>query len=222
MDFEKLVQPIINYLNLSIKFWRGDPDTFHEYLGLFQISANALLLSLIGTGISLVIRHSRFGAIPSDPDNLKIDSPTLDTNTLLMGTFFGLSSPLLFELSFWLLGTRSLLTATTESVFNAFFLTFALMAPIAGILNRINYVCLELEKVGGWVSKSAKVANLSVAVICLWAMYQCFDALRIVLESTWKVLLPPTILSFSFLTIAAVPSGIFLWHWNKFLFSKKP
>ncbi len=221
MDFEKLVEPIILFLNFYIGFWRGDQSIYSKFIGNGEISASALLLCLIGIGLNLAFRYATVGSVPTDPNSQGSSKPTLDTNSLLLRAFTGLASPLLFELSLLLLGQRNSISAPTEAVFNAFFVAYALIGPIAGAQSRVMVICDDLSKVGGKTASLATAFSVSIALLSVWAYYHCFKVLPAILEVPWSKVYPPLLLSFLLFLLVLTPIIAALIQWNKFVETSK-
>ncbi len=217
MDFEKLVDPIIQFLNFYIGFWRGDQTIYDEFIGNKEINANALLLCLIGIGIQLAFRYATIGSVPTDPNARKAAKPSLDTNSVLFRAIVGLTSPLLFELSLWLLGTRDKISAPAEAVFNAFFVVYALLGPISGAQTRLATICAELSKVKGKTASIASAFNICIAALCVWAYWHCFKAIAAILQVPWNTVYPAILLSMFLLFLFLSPGMAALYQWNKFI-----
>lgn len=220
MDFEKLVSPLTDYLSFAIGFWTNDLSAFDEYLGASEVSAKALLLSLIGIGVGLLLRYMKTGIVPTDAVNPAPSGPKIDANTLVFVTFTGLATPLCLEAAFWILNTREHFSLPPEATFNASFLAFALIAPISALGNRLNSIHGELEKVGGKVAKFSKFLNFAISLIFLYLVLNCFSVFSIVLGIPLRQLWLPLIVAFALFLCALLPYIFFLFFWNKYILEK--
>ncbi|WP_299617950.1 hypothetical protein [uncultured Tateyamaria sp.] len=220
MDFESLVEPITDYLSFSISFWSGDMTVLEKFAGSENVEPDALLFMLVGIGLMLVIRYSRLNIIPTDTTQVSNVGPKLDSSTLLLFLSTSLLTPLILELSFWLSNTRNGNFVKAGATFNASFLSFALIAPISGVQTRINYVLIEVQKVGGRVAKSALWLNVAIGLATLYPMTFALRVFPEVLNTTWSEIARPILASGIIFIVFVAIIGFYLYHWNKYIFSE--
>lgn len=220
MDFEKLVAPLTDYLSFAIGFWSNDLSVFDDFVGASEVSARALLLSLIGIGAALLLRYMKTGIVPTDDNEAAPSGPKIDANTVVFVTVTGLATPLCLEAAFWLLDTREHFSPPPEATFNASFLAFSLIAPISGLQNRLSAIHGELQKIGGKVAKLARTFDVLLRLVFLYLILKCFNVFSIVLGIPVRQLWLPIVVSFALLFIAFVPYFFFLFHWNKYILGR--
>lgn len=218
MDFEKLVQPISDYLTFSIGFWLGEPEIFANFLSNSSISPKALLFSIVGTTIYLIFRYAKFGIVPVDPDSEAQTGPSIDTNSLLLFIMLGLYTPILIEFSFWTLSTRATLSiGSAYDSFNASFLSAALLLPFSGLAGRVSLITSELKKVGGKVAKLSMLLNIAIAISTIFVSLACFKPVLALHQVSAAEIAGPIFVMILTSLFLFIVLAFFLYHWNKFI-----
>jgi len=215
MDFDKILDPLVNYLNIFIEFLSLGIGFMAPFIRSGTIEAGALAIFFVGYVFGVVIAKTNdvylIGGAPGggDPDAKNPDKVTAVSLLILVPLTF--VTVILFEVAVLINGLWSSTEfGTIHDTTNAALISAGLLAPFTALSNRVNDFVARVTALGG----AAQIAGGVLQMLSgLFQTAVGLYAFRLFAEAhgvPWTAVIVPAILFFVLFLLACVPFGQFI------------
>ena len=229
MDFDKLLEPLVNYLNILIDFLSFDVDFMTQYRRINDISPEALSIFFVGMVFAVVILKSNNvqifdTGIDQAPDRSLKNPDKVGAASLLIFVPLMFITVILFELSLLINSIWSDTDfGTIRDTINAAMITVGLLSPFQAIASRINSYVRTVSVLKGAAKIACGLLQMVAGLFQLTVSLYSFRIFAAAHGVNWTSIVIPVILVFALFILFACPLGLFIiWRREAIALTMRP